>query len=336
MFICGVALAAANFIMDILVISSYMSSVTTYEENAEAIAIALNTTDTTTSFSPDSEWFTTISAEYEALSNFDKENVYCDVVSIMNDVDEQSGDASTECSVAMVFVVAVAFGLIITGIHRWAVKHNAEVDAEMADLEAQKYQKKRATREEILASADVRFQAKYGAKIAVLRSFHRETFFLFNAAGPFLSMIWLMIVRRTSVTGLDCQDLFFSCGESGDCTMEDLQTTIALNISMVQMLTTYLIFAAGWIICLFCMCFILATGVFHWVARSNIRYLIFSVLLFFYSLVPFVWVYFIAEKFEDSFAGVWGVVVIAAIPMVMTIFYGLWSEFNHWLDTCLD
>merc|ERR1719192_3303787 len=64
----------------------------------DANSVDIGNSTANANFDPASEWFTTISAEYDALSDFDKEYVYCDVDAILEDPETAGSEYGRELS----------------------------------------------------------------------------------------------------------------------------------------------------------------------------------------------------------------------------------------------
>merc|ERR1719266_965922 len=110
-----------------------MNAVDTYDSNAtDMIESALD--GTSSNFNETSEWFLGISADYEALSSFDKENVYCDVVAIQSNPDAILLDAEFEFSCAQSLVMISVVGLLyVTGVF-FCKKYNKFYGVDMNDI----------------------------------------------------------------------------------------------------------------------------------------------------------------------------------------------------------
>merc|ERR1719230_2195972 len=121
--ISAIVLACLNVIANLTASVDYLMAATDYDNNANDIFDELED-DPASNFHSDSEWFVTVSAEYEALSSFDKENVYCDVVTIQADPIAILEDAEFEATAAIGFTLVSAIGLIYAACNFCCFKYN--------------------------------------------------------------------------------------------------------------------------------------------------------------------------------------------------------------------
>lgn len=259
-----------------------------------------------------SAWRVAISEEYEMLSSFDKENVYCDVPAILGSPDEHL-DAGTKEFEACIFLLMFAIGgcALIVGFLVCS-KCDKFYDVDMVDIKASKNIKgtniEDPTSRAVIADSHWKKKMSDAEKLAKnLSDFRSNTAYLFMTSGCFLALYWLLIERRSNVVGFDCQALVYSCGKSGECVMDDMMLTVPLNSSLLKMFLSYGIITWGILSCIVSLLFVLGSGVVVTCGSSVYGFLYLPVFMFFYSLLPFVWVYFIDDKIPLDNSGLVGI-----------------------------
>lgn len=268
----------------------------------------------TGNFNSTSEWFTTISAEYEVLSDFDKEYVYCDVNAILEDPetvgDEFGRDLYALCAWTIVMGVCL---LAISGSHCFA-RCDKFHGVDMADIGPDPEDPRKAV---VLSSHKPKTPAEKAAED--LSNFRYNSVVLFFLTGPCIAIFWLLIELRSGVSGMDCQGRFYECGTSGDCTMDDMMTTVALNSSMVKIIISYPLLASGWFFGVFSLLYIMVQGIWLSIGTRNIRYVDVPLFWSLYSMLPFLWVFFLDDKVPIE--GIYGIFFFSVAPPL------LWSLF---------
>lgn len=324
--ISAIVLAIINVLANLTASIDYLMAATEYDNNADDILDQLED-DPTSNFHSDSEWFVTVSAEYEALSSFDKGNVYCDVVAIQVGPDVMLEDVEFEATAALGFTIVSAIGLIYAACNFCCVKYNKFYGVSMDRIGAADPETRfgRSKMNELgLHKAVIIKQLDEADKKAIeeansfLNNYRTSMSMYFIMCGPCLALYWLMVVRRSATDGQDCQALFFSCGESGNCTMDDMMLTVPLNSSLFKILISYPLVVIGWCSAVLCLCFVLGSGVFLALGVSDLRYASLTVFMFFYGAVPFGWVYFVDQYMP--FEAMYAVIVLAVLPMIFLLF----------------
>lgn len=320
--ISAIVLACLNVIANLTASVDYLMAATEYDNNANDIYDELED-DSASNFHSDSEWFVTVAAEYEALSSFDKENVYCDIVTIQSDPSAILDDVEFEATAALGFTIVSAIGLIYAACNFCCVKYNkfygvtmdrigaADPETKFGGSKMNELGNHRAIIVKQLDAAND--QAQKDADM-FLNNYRTSMAMYFIICGPMMAVIWLMVVRRSATDGLDCQALFFSCGQSGDCSMDDMMLTVPLNSSLIKMLISYPLVSIGWFSSILSLCFVLGSGMFLALGASNCSYATLSVFMFVYGAVPFAWVYFVDQYMP--FEAMYAVIVLAVLPMI--------------------
>lgn len=320
--ISAIVLACINAIANLTAAIDFIMAATEYDNIANDILDALED-DPASNFHVDSEWFTAISVEYEALSSFDKENVYCDVVSIQVDPSGQLEDVEFEATAGLGFFIVSLVGLVNASCNFCCVKYNKFYGVTMdrigaADPETRYGQKKMNEignhRAIIVKQLDAANDEAQKNADDFLNNYRTSMAMYFIICGPLIALFWLMVVRMSATDGLDCQALFYECVKSGDCTMDEMMLTVPLNSSLFKMLTSYPLVVIGWCTSILSLCFVLGSGVFLALGSGICSYATLSVFMFVYGAVPFAWVYFVDQYMP--FDAMYAVIVLAVLPMI--------------------
>lgn len=318
--IIGIVFAVLQIISTIAVAVDFKAALEDYKDNGKTI-IEDALLGPEVNFNETSAWFVALSAEYDALSSFDKEYVYCDVKSIQSSPKWWEDVATNEWEAVICLLAFFSCGglAIIVG-NLMCKKFNPFYDVDMADIKAsdpenpfskaviaQSHWNKTLTKEEKLRKN--------------LQDYRADTAYLFLASGPLLAVYWILVERRSMVSGFDCQALFYACGQSGECGMDDLMLTVPLNSSLVKMIFSYGIITWSFLTCLASLVFVLTSGTLITIGSRVFGFLWLPLFMFFYSLVPFAWVYFADEHVPIQNSGLVGV-----FALLLLAFFGelLW------------
>lgn len=312
--ITACVISAINLLLNGAIAYEGNSKVKSYKTYGKTIA---NATD---NFDPTSEWFTTLSSEYENLSDFDKEYVYCDVDTILADPSGHYDDSTTEVNTTAMCIILTFGGLLVVLIQAGCAKCNPFYGVDMADIGPEDPEKGIMSKAVILKSHKPMTPAE--KMEADLSNFRYNTVALFFMTGPCIGMFWLLIESRSSVSGLDCQEMFYECGRSGECTIDDLMTTVPLNSSVIKMLISYPLIASGCSFGLLSLVYILAAGVYVSILSRSCKWMAVPAFWSVYSLVPSVWVLFLDGKVPVE--GLLGIMIIAIAPVVIWLLGMCW------------
>lgn len=322
--VSAIIFAFINAIAFVMAWIDSMNAVDTYDSNAtDMIESAVD--GTSSNFNESSEWFLGISAEYEALSSFDKENVYCDVLAIQSDPDAILLDAEFEYSCMQSLVMISVAGLLYVTGHFFCKKYNKFYGVDVNDIGPSDPKAKNPafSTAVIIKRTDAEKKSaeeeKFERESEMLSDYRYDMMIQFIMTGPFIATVWLMVSRRSAVNGLDCQELFYACGQSGDCVIDDLMTTVALNSSLIKMLASYPFLIGAFFAPILSLCFVLGSGIFLSIGTNDWRYVTVPLAMFVYAGVPFTWVYFVDPYMP--FEPVWAVLILAILPMVFQCFY---------------
>lgn len=332
--ISAIVFACINLLANITAFADFMIAAQGYDDNADYIQEYYDKGEAS-NFDSDSEWFVTISAEYEALSSFDKENVYCDVMSIQANPEAVLEDTEFEASAAAILAIVSGLGLVVMGCDFCCFKYNKFYGVSMdrigaADPETRfgrsKMNELGLHKAVIIKSADQ--DEKDGVKFKkdadeFLTNYRISMAIYFITCGPFIALFWMMVVRRSAIDGLDCQELFFNCGESGNCTMDDMMLTVPLNSSLFKMLISYPLVVIGWCTAILSLCFVLGSGIYLAIGAKNMGYATLPLFMFVYGGVPLTWIYFVDPYMP--FDGLYAVIVLTILPMLWLACYSLFS-----------
>lgn len=322
--ISAIVFSTINAIAYIIAWNETDNAVENYGDySMDMIDSALNVT--TSNFNETSEWFIAIAVEYEALSDFDKENVYCDVVSIQASPDASYQDAYFESGAARSLMVLACVGAAFVTGNFFCKRYNKFYGIDVNDIGPSDPNAKipAFSTAVIIKRPDAEKKSaqeqKFEKESEMLSDYRYDMMIQFITAGPFIGLTWLLVTRRSSVDGLDCQEMFYECGLSGDCNMDDMMTTVALNSSLISMLASYPMLICAFFAPILSLCFVLGSGIFLSIGTNDWRYATLPAIMFVYGGVPFVWVYFV-DPFMP-FEPVLAILTFAALPMVFQCFY---------------
>lgn len=293
----GFAISVFNYATDILAVIEWKDAVDGYESLGSKISKAVSS-DEFSNFKADSEWFTNLLSEYDSLSDFDKENVYCDVSTIQASPSELLTDSKYLLWTVVIFGAAASVGFMVAYcalcclcMNDWA--HNeTHKGLDKTPPEANR------TREKLFY-------------------FRAKCLILFCESGPFMALIWIMITRIGQLNGFACQEAFYYCGVDGDCTLEDLMVPVALNSSIFDLMTDDVILAlalgSGMLDLLISFMF----TEFFFLREGDGCFLLYPFLQASLALLPLAWVLFIDDLVPLGTLP--GVLISAHIPIIIIV-----------------
>lgn len=314
----GFALAAINLVANIVAFVDFGMTIDDYNNNAIAIADDL-IEDPSSSFNATSPWFTAISEEYDYLSNFDKSNVYCKVKAIQSSPDEYYTEGQMTWVLCFVFILssAIAFVIVIASfcckIHRggfdtFDLSNVAGIDAENPSIVGkQKLQKLQRDWETLPPKADQEKENMW--------QFRASSVILFVSTGPFLAYVWMMITGYNQLSGYACQQMFYDCGNSGNCDMDDLMVPVALNSSVLALSLADPLLAVGLFSGVLNLLFVLVSGAILFLRSLDfLNFILFPVFQLIFGVLPLAWVYFLEESAP---IGAFGIALLSMTPLVI-------------------
>lgn len=313
--IIGIVFAVLQIFSTIAVAVDFKTVLNDYKSNGKSmIEDALQGPEV--NFNETSAWFVALSAEYDALSSFDKENVYCDVKAIQSNPVEWEDVGTNEWEAVIVLLAFFSMGglgLIVGTL--MCAKCNKFYDVDMADIKAKDPENpfSKATIAQSHWNKTLTKEEKLRKNLSDYRS---NTAYLFLASGPLLAVYWILVERRNMVSGFDCQSLFYACGQSGECGMDDLMLTVPLNSSIVAMITSYGFIMWGVLSCLVSLLFVLMSGTLITCGSSVYGFLWLPLFMFVYSFLPFAWVLFVDEHVPLQNAGLAGIFVFILLAFL--------------------
>lgn len=306
----GFLISAMNFGTDVASLANWSTTYQEYQSHADEIVEAIEG-EGASNFKADSDWFTAISTEYEAASDFDKEYVYCDVVTLQSKPDELYEEGTGIWLSGLIFTWMCGFSFLIGWIYLFWVLHKV----------CQQHQCQKNGCGGVHGDGFVHGPV-YG-KHKQKREFMRwSAIRLLMAAGPMVAINYLAVLRRGQTNGFDCHEKFYDCGVAGSCDIGDLMVPVALNSSYLDLITsnTLLMLAIFSGLADIAFSFIASTVLF--LRAADIMYIWLPSLTLVGACVTIVWLLFIDEK-VDALASSTCILLIAHLPILILFVYGI-------------
>lgn len=276
-------ISVVDFATDILSAHDFWNTKGDYEERAVGIEAEL-ASDQPSNFKADSPWFTSVAAEYDALSAFDKQNVYCDIYALQADP-KSLLDVSEDIFVAaIVFIVLSLVALGIGYCVLCRLVRSGKIENDKGESEAREK----------------------------LWTFNSKSAIQFAEVGPQLAILAMMIIREGKLDGYECQEKFFNCGVSGDCTMADMMVPVPLNASFVDIASSNWILAVSFAVGIIDVFFNFGSGVFLFISKDACRLVLLPCISLCLALMPLCWTVFIDGLIpNDRTSDTEGIIAIA-------------------------
>lgn len=262
----SLVLSIWDFATDIMAAVDFKHTVDNYQSRADDMIRDISG-DADSNFKADSEWFTTLKAEYDGLYDWERENIFCDISLIQSDPSALTEQGTHILYASYIFVglsviaIAAGYGALFCLCKSGEMSSGTEY-SKLADKER-------------------------------LWNFTSKSAILFVEAGPQLAILWLMIRRMGQLNGFICQEQFYNCGLSGDCNMSDLYAPVPLNSSLIDIAASDVLlalsFAAGMVDVIWT--FIAGSALF--LQNGAIRLMVLPFLQFTMALLPVLWVVFV-------------------------------------------
>lgn len=253
-------LMLADFALNIAATIDFKSTMDDYSDRADEISKEISG-DEASNFKDDSTFFLSLSTEYDALSDFDKEYVYCDIYSIQSDPNALE-DNSKEIFKGALFTI----GLTVV-VHLVANTVLFRVASKPAN--------------------DVENMSVWYRK---LYHYNLDSAFQFAEVGPMLAIVALMAVRQASLDSFSCQEKFYTCGKSGDCVMDDLMLDVPLNSSLLDIFCVNTIVTLSFAVGILNIAWNFAAGSCLWIGEGAGRLLLVPCIQLSLCSMTFLWV----------------------------------------------
>lgn len=310
----GFLISAMNFGTDVASFMNWSNTYQDYESHADEIVEAIEG-DASSNFKADSDWFTAISAEYEAASDFDKEYVYCDVVTLQSKPDELDGEGSGIYMSAVILIWMSGGAFLIGWIYMfWLLRKVCAM-----------HQCKKNCAAAHNGDPDVcRYKSKYEYDIQKQkREFMRwSAIRLLMAAGPMVAMNYLIVQRRSQTNGFECHEKFYDCGVAGSCDIGDLMVPVALNSSYLDLITSNTLMMLAIFSGLADIAFSFLASIVLFVHAADFVYICLPVLTVVGASVTMLWMLFVDEK-VDALSSATCILLIAHLPILILFVYGI-------------
>lgn len=267
----GLFLSVVDFGTDIAATYDFHRTITDYADRADTISAEISGEEAS-NFKANSTFFLALSAEYDALSTFDKENVFCDVVSI------QSDPNSLEDSSRIVIGACITMGLTV-----------------VAHLVNSKILHSYMTKKKI--SGGVPMDREHlSAPYWKLHQVNLKAALQFAEVGPMLALLTAMIIRHAGLESYSCQEKFYNCGISGDCDMSDLMLTVPLNSSLIDIFTSETVLTVSFVVGLVSLLFNFGSGIGMWIVEGAGKLLLFPLIQMSVTAMPMMCVIWIEGR----------------------------------------
>lgn len=258
------AISVWDFVTDIMATYDFWQTMEGYRDNADVINAEL-TGDQDSNFKADSTWFAAVSAEYDALSSFDKENVYCDIHSLQADPKSLLDTTEHIFYAACVFIVLSVIALVLGYRVLW----------------------------QLVRSGDIVNNEGLTKNREMLWTFNSKSAIQFCEVGPQLALLAMMIVRVGKLDGYKCQDKFYNCGVAGDCSMKDMMVSVPLNSSLLDIASSDTFLALSFGAGLIDLFWNFGSGVFLFCSKGAPRLVVMPFIQLSLGLLPVMWVIYI-------------------------------------------
>lgn len=279
-----------DFATDILSAHDFWGTVRDYRNRAGDIEAELSS-DQASNFKADSAWFSAISAEYDALSSFDKQNVYCDIRALQRDP-KSLLDVSEDIFWAT--LIFIGLSLLALALGYWQLcklVRSGKIENDKGESEAREK----------------------------LWTFNSKSAIQFAEVGPQLAILAMMIIREGKLDGYECQEKFFNCGVSGDCTMGDMMVPVPLNASFVDIASSNWILALSFAVGFVDVLFNFASGVFLFLSKDACKLVMLPCISLSVTLLPLCWTVFIDGLIPNDRTGDTEGILAIAITICMSL-----------------
>lgn len=293
-------LMVLDFTLNIAVTIDFQSTFSDYSDRASEISSAISGDDDS-NFKEDSAFFQSLVDEYDALSDFDKENVYCDFLSIQADPSALE-DNSKNIFKGALFTIGLTFivHLIANGVLVNVARKPADTLKHMSTYHRKLYE------------------------------YNVDSAFQFAEVGPFLAILALMAVRQASLDSYSCQEKFYNCGKSGECTMEDLMLDVPLNSSLLDIFCVNTIVTLSFAVGIFNIAWNFCAGACLWIGDGAGRLLLIPVIQLSLASMTFVgvlWAECLTPMGTDGTDRKITVGVCIAVFVLFILSFGLYMVF---------
>lgn len=251
-----ILVSLATWSGDLAATIHYFSQRSEYEVRGEAIQAGRD--DRNSNFNKNSKWFTELETEYLEIDKEARQNEYCDIVLM------QEGPTAPPSDIDIKWLVVAGFGCAFLSwvgdcYNLWSTTN--------------KFSK-------LMPWAEV-----YKRCMTVMWAFGERGMMVFFSVAPMITVLYYVCKEFSMGDGIRCQEMFYECGTSGECTMADLRAPLAEDAS-------HLAIAMQW----------------KWV---------FQALLLSFVNLAFTFAVMLQQYFT---LGIWWIVVLATRPFVVVAF----------------
>lgn len=322
--IVGFMFSAINFGTDVVSFTTWGKTYQDYESHADEMVLAIGN-DTTSNFQADSTWFVAISAEYEAARDFDRNYVYCDVVTLQSKPDELYDDGSGIWMTMVVFVWLSGGAFLGGWLYLFClVKTVSREEAEKRRIAEQygvSHQMETVMRGDGFIipmpqhkTCDVQKQKREFMRCRAIG--------MFCAVGPMIAVNWLIVLMRGSTNGYDCHEKFYDCGVAGSCDMGDLMVPVALNSSYLDLVGGNVLMMLAICSGLVDMVWSFAASLTLFVRAADFKFIWLPFMVVVGASLPMVWMLFLDGVILKDLGSDTAILAVGHISIVVMLIYG--------------
>lgn len=317
--VVGFLVSAMNFGTDIASFLNWNTVSEEYQSHADEIIEAIEG-EASSNFKADSDWFTTISVEYEAASDFDKEYVYCDVVALQANPDELSVEGTGIHLSALIFVWMSGFAFVCGWIYMfWLLRKVCQTHYCEKDCAAAHGGNRLGVD---IGAGNCCPKSEYGIQKQKREVMRWSAVRLFMAAGPMLAINYLIVQRRSATNGFDCHEKFYDCGVAGSCDIGDMMVPVALNSSYLDLITSNTLMMLAIFSGLADIAFSFLASTVLFVRAVDFMYICLPVITLVGASLTMLWMLFIDEK-VNALTSATCILLIAHLPILILVVYGV-------------
>lgn len=316
----GFLLSAMNIGTDMASFMNWSTTYQEYESHADELVEAIEG-EAASNFKADSDWFMAISAEYEAASDFDKEYVYCDVVTLQSKPDELYEEGSGIYMSAVIFVWMSGFAFVIGWIYMfWLLRKVCQAHYCQKNCAAA-----RGGCKDGFDHCDPNacsYKHSYGIKKQKREFMRWSAIRLLMAVGPMVAINYLIVQRRSQTNGFECHEKFYDCGVAGSCDIGDLMVPVALNSSYLDLITSNTLMMLAIFSGLADIAFSFLASTVLFIRAADFCFICLPVLTLAGASLTTVWLLFLDEK-VNALSSATLILMIAHLPILVLFVYGV-------------
>lgn len=334
--VLGFLISLMNFGTDIASVFKWGKTQGEYDSRSAEMVEAIEG-DGMSNFQANSTWFLALSTEYEASSDFDKKNIYCDVITLQGEPDEFLNDGQFIQIMSSIFIVQCAFSFMVGWCYLfWLLRktcheHSCEEHCQHQKRMQQYHSEARAAAaaaakaagitDPEVANSKIPGQKRVGTRQQKREFMRYRAIAMFCAIGPMLAVNWLIVTRLNATNGHDCHEKFFDCGVAGSCTIDDLTVPVALNSSYLDLITSNILMMLAIGSGVLDIAFTFLASLALYARDKDFKYIILPFFVLVLSLISALWLFFLDDMVAGLDSSI-GILAFGHIPMLLLLIYG--------------